>query len=564
METLEKVKNEPPDPPSKSNTAVEKDLELICLKCLDKEPMRRYSSGEALADELERYLAGKPLSETRPVGRAERLWRWCRRNPASAALTTGLVLALATVAVVFTVAYFQLSFANDQERASRARAEENLKVARDAIAYFAKLSEHPQMQKRGLEAVRHDMRSQAKNFYAALVLHQPEDIRLEADRGHAFLQLGRMTRLLGSTSDALAANQQSKEIFERLTTNHPGHPEYANGFAQALLEQGTVFQVTGRIDDARAAVAHALELAKHLCDQQPDEVAYQDVLAKAYFQLGRLHQFTQRPDWARDTYTEALGRFERLVSDRPEPIYEEHLARTHMNLGTTYALPTLIPLPGAPANGVQARMHYAAAQDILEKLDPENAEYQNLLAEVHHLVGRMARDGGRPKDAIAPFDSALAILTALTQKYTDVPEYQFRLGALHHAQGFTFLLMKQLDRAKASYEKAVAVTEPLAHEYELADYQRELGALCYDRACLAGVTAAALKDAQPSMAEQQSEFDRHAQDANEQLRKSWDSGFLKSPAIFTHFKTDSDLAAFRDRDDFKKLVAELESKLPTR
>jgi WD40 repeat protein len=98
-ELLEQVRDQPPERPSMANLRVDRDIETICLKCLEKDPRQRYDSPAALADDLERYLRGEPILARR-AGAWERAVKWARRRPAGmsgiAALTlVGLGVALA-------------------------------------------------------------------------------------------------------------------------------------------------------------------------------------------------------------------------------------------------------------------------------------------------------------------------------------------------------------------------------------------------------------------------------------------------------------------------------------
>jgi tetratricopeptide (TPR) repeat protein len=91
LEVVEQVLHEVPARPRSLRLAVPRDLEVICLKCLEKDPGRRYGSAEALADDLDRYLRGEAIL-ARPAGPAERLLKWVRRRPTAAALWAGGLL----------------------------------------------------------------------------------------------------------------------------------------------------------------------------------------------------------------------------------------------------------------------------------------------------------------------------------------------------------------------------------------------------------------------------------------------------------------------------------------
>ncbi len=125
-ETLEQVRDRPPESPRKLTLRVPRDLEVICLKCLEKDPRHRYASADALTEDLKRWLSGEPIA-ARQVRSPARLWMWCRRNRVVAG--AGGIVAASLVAL----AAVSLLYARQQEHhaTEQAAAAANLK---DALA----------------------------------------------------------------------------------------------------------------------------------------------------------------------------------------------------------------------------------------------------------------------------------------------------------------------------------------------------------------------------------------------------------------------------------------------
>jgi serine/threonine-protein kinase len=163
--TLRQVLDQEPAPPSRLNAGLPRDLETICLKCLHKDTARRYADARSLAEDLRRFLAGKPI-QARPVGIAERVVKWARRRPAAALLLGALVVMAASAAGVGVWLRHQQGQAREAvktalERADDRRREERwpeaLLILAEAESYLADANS-PQLEER-LRRAQSDVRS---------------------------------------------------------------------------------------------------------------------------------------------------------------------------------------------------------------------------------------------------------------------------------------------------------------------------------------------------------------------------------------------------------------------
>jgi WD40 repeat protein len=180
LETLELVITQEPVPPSRLRAGVPRDLEVICLKCLSKEPEGRYKSALALAEDLERFQSGEAI-EARAAGPAERAARWVRRHPTAAALV--VVSALAALALVGVgVGHWyniQLEASNTELNAAKTDLQNTNSELADTNAKLDATSKQLQAT---LEVVR-TAQARARRYYYAAQMTLVERARQEKQDG---------------------------------------------------------------------------------------------------------------------------------------------------------------------------------------------------------------------------------------------------------------------------------------------------------------------------------------------------------------------------------------------
>jgi len=247
-ETERQVVAEEPVPPVRLNPKVPRDLETICLTCLHKDPVRRYASAGALAADLRRFLEGRPICARR-ISPLERGLRWCRRNPAGAALAlTVLVLVGLSVGGALWVQRQQL------ER----RIEAEVRRGRARLAIEAALRHQEDLRERALWE---DAKLELGLAEARLSDAASDELRLRLARAHSELEQairaeaedpGLVLRMAKAEAE-LGRAARVEALLERATSRQPRDPN-------TWVQCGLVWDGLGRTDHAAADFARAIDL----------------------------------------------------------------------------------------------------------------------------------------------------------------------------------------------------------------------------------------------------------------------------------------------------------------
>ena len=238
LDTLLAVLKSDPVPPRRLNQKIPRDIELICLKCLEKRPQDRYQSALEVSEELDRFLKGEPV-HVHPVGNIGTYARWVRRQPGNAAVATGLVLCF-TAALAISIYYnFQLQMQRDI--ADRALEEVSLSEVRERRAH------------RTATALLNELASAESGFTMAL----------------QYSTLGEVCDAAVKASMDTTADERNRlnNAFRRARMNLTSDQE--TQLAAALDKCRTSFGTPAAEEAVTELIAQARELWRHSTDQTP-------------------------------------------------------------------------------------------------------------------------------------------------------------------------------------------------------------------------------------------------------------------------------------------------------
>jgi serine/threonine-protein kinase len=403
LDTLIQVRTRDPVPLSDLTKKVPRDLQTICLKCLQKKPGGRYTRALDLAEDLRRFLSGKPIV-ARPPGPLERGWKLARRNPAWAA-------ALVIFAVGFLVAAVLAGVAKQEA----ARAERNAALRLAALDDVLSTISGERLRRAGQTRLMHELLERlAPRFEEVLALGDQDDAT-RAQQGLAWNSLAVIHRAMNKDKEALESAGRAESIFRELTRGRAPSASNRLGLASALSHMGLVLGQGGKLDDAAGKLDEASGLIAGLLQERGEDAFLRYKLALAHNNWANCLMRNNDGEGADAHYREAIGHIDAATRAHPaEALYRDWHAR---------ALSNLALLCDKRKQPEEARRFSREAVAIARRLAadfPGEIDGRECLAVCLSNEGELVLNGGDLVASLPLFREALVLYEGLARQ---VPAY---------------------------------------------------------------------------------------------------------------------------------------------
>lgn len=475
IDTVMQVLSDEPVAPRRLQPRLPRDLETICLKCLEKSPARRYSSARELEADLRRFLADTPIV-ARPVTLVERGAKWARRRPAVAALVA--VLVVGAILFLGGNAFYSARLRQEVARANAnfTWAQGNLAAALDVIDRMLielggeRLAPLPES-----ESLRRDMLEQAHAFCLRLLEQNPDEPEVRLQVARAQRQVADIRQLQGELDAAEQAYDEALDMLAGLAGALPSEPRRRRELAAAHTNLANLHERRGAHQAAETHYREALGLWRELyasamkgstamattssADDGPVD-DYRRQLAVTLANLGAVLQRAGQADEAQQAYEESFALYQPSdqttsadAGDRLE------LALAWNNFGT---------LMSEVSAWEQAQEAFERTRGLVEGLPDERQRHPQtafaLATSLNNLAAvRVAQDGF--DDAEIIYAEAAGILDALTTDFAAVSTFQHAWCENRNNQAALLARLDRADDATAAFEQVRDRSRALAARY---------------------------------------------------------------------------------------------------
>ncbi|MFO0036310.1 MAG: serine/threonine protein kinase [Planctomycetota bacterium] len=413
---LQQLQHGRPPAPRSLNPEVPLELQLICMKCLEKQPRDRYDSMVELAADLRRFAAGQRVAARAPSVGAQAV-RWARANPTFASLVGGILGAVA-VGLVVSLLLWQ------RAESRRLQAEALLRSAHTILKVGNRMAEDSLLQTPGSLEYRYNRLRQSIDFLSGLLTEFPNDSELQYELAVANFLLGKVCARRGWYKESVEKYEIAEAAFRRMSASRPDDLKLKFDLFHSVLGK---YQVKGSKDstgEENVFLVEAHELIQEILAADPENTKYRDAYLCTLLQLpGRL----LLQDWQDplQVYQEAHAEAMQLKSDLPVPCLEWRYA------GMTAArIASTLRVMGKPEEALhwikkalplQQEFITREGGDPLERLDLIGTRIE----EIHSLLA--IGDSARARMA---WEESMKSLRVWSEQYPDYIDFKRFLDGL--------------------------------------------------------------------------------------------------------------------------------------
>lgn len=466
---------------------VPRPLEAICLKAMASDPNDRYGSADALASDIERWLADDAVS-----AHAESAWartmRGLRRRPGLAsAIAAAVLVGLLSAALGFAAlgvknreladrnllladALGQASKERARAAANEQRAEAEFRKAKTAVDdFFTAVSQSQELKQKypGMQLFRQKLMDKAKEFYDRFAQERRDDAELQDDVVIAYFNVARMLVDLGQLEKAQEHFRAIETIREKQLAANPSDRTQRLRLGLAQNHVGNTFRHMARLNEALPKLRQAETTFADLVREDGTDLRCRGELAKVRNNIGNVLMRLGRYGEANDALAAAASDLESIVPREPQMIERRrNLAMSYQQLGLNDRSRGLRK---------QSLEHYRKAAAVLEASPPGALDFDGRveLANCHRWVGILCDETGQPAEAKAAYLRNVNIVEKIARENPALPYPRLAFAQGNVDLGFNARQTGRWREALAHYGRALPILEQLANEDRDAIYYRD-------------------------------------------------------------------------------------------
>ena len=505
VETVMMVTSQETLPPSRLQPRTPRDLETICLKCLQKEPAKRYANCFELAEDLRRFQAGEPIL-ARPIGQTERLWRWCKRNPRLAGMISTISILLVTGFVGSTWAAITIRQERNQketERQAAVTAREEADVARrlaqqnelvansqaelalESIGMLIKKVQNQLRRDPGMAPLKRDILQTAMDGLKRVANRAGMEGKMRKSMEDAYFRMGELATEFGESAEAFGYFERRHAMTKDDLAAEPSNARFKERLAMACLNLGQFYtEVRPDLKKSLEYYQECFKLRQEVAEVPDSEIRRQNEelkpderlqrlginlnLSEGYTRVGLTYYFMEEAAQGEASLISSLALREAILSQ----------------LQVSEVCWSLIPNPMAP----QALLAIVAREQ--QQIEGISEQRQNL-ARNYHLIAEIYFKMRNLQKTLDYYAKCAAVREAeLTANPKDF-RLEGDLGQFYEYYGNVYLL--QLGdplKAVPLYDRAIRLIREVSELDKSVTYQHNLAIALYSR----GLAAVRMND----------------------------------------------------------------------